>query len=209
MLKCLRVCVLKLCMCVCMRARRRMRKTRVCVPSFFLSLSFSRSFPSFSVSLAACVPRAQHHLSSLSHLSPILSPPLIPSLLYASGRLRFFSLSPPSYLSFSTSFPGVSRLHKKKEDRKYILVHASHGSPRGLAFKSRESLESEGTYSRDATILSFESPSIEQLLSADFCYKQSDQYTFQVELLCYTFCCTFLFGKKNVSFYFFTRDLCI
>lgn len=106
MLKCLRACVLKSCVrlvhrvaCACVRARRRMRKTCVCVRSFSLFLSIVLS-P--LLSFAACVPRAQHHLSSLSYLSP---GPIFPSsLLLIPLDLWDLFLSLSLSFSFSLSF---------------------------------------------------------------------------------------------------------
>jgi len=119
--------------CACVRARCRMRKTCVCAPSLSL---FPPIVPTLLFPLAACVPRAQHHLSSLSHLSPgpILSSPL---LLVPLDLWKFF-FSLPFFVSFILDFlPRFPDYIKKKKDRKYILVSAPHGSPRGLAFKSR------------------------------------------------------------------------
>lgn len=124
-----RLCALKSRVCVrarlvrwrtCVRARRRMRKTCVCAPSFLLLLSLSPplSLPlTLYLSFAACVPRAQHHLSFLSHLSP--GPSSSPSPPSPLGPWDFvLSLSPPSCLSFSTSSPllghgkkGGSKIH--------------------------------------------------------------------------------------------------
>lgn len=125
---------------VCACARRDVGCVKRASARYLSRSPSPRLIPSF----AACAPQAQHHLSSLSHLSPgPIATRCLPSRLTSGPlELRSFSLFPPfhpSCLSFSTSFPPIPRPHIQKRRIENISEYpcARHGSPRGLAFKSR------------------------------------------------------------------------
>lgn len=120
----------------CVKRASALRPSRFFPPSGTIPLFFF-------LPLRVCL-RAQHHLSFLSLSLPGSHPTLASPYPPGPLGLRSFSLFPPSCLSFSTFFP-PSVLppppplpdNVKKKERLKIYPCTPHGSPRGLAFKSR------------------------------------------------------------------------